>query len=409
MNSQYPILRLVSSDNIVIPDANLDATDATSRNAYLWNADIYQGAVASDWFYAYQVIAYANIVRDGLPASGTPATNPSYRAVQGAALFYRSLALYQLCQLYCKSYQPLSASADPGVPVRQSADVNIRLGRGTVEADYQQILSDLKGADTLLPATAPYRTRPTSLAATALLAKVYLTMGDYVNALIYADRALKAYGTLLDYNTLRTTTANPFPTFTQGHPEVIFYATAYSLSTVTGSSASRSRVAPDLYASYPLGDLRRTAFYTADGTTGNYRFKGSYAAVTNNFCGLATNELYLIRAECLARAGNMSDAAADLNLLLKSRVTSATFFPYVPADQNALLRRILLERRKELPYTGNLRWEDLRRLNADPQFALTLSRTYRGTAYTLMPQSNRYVLPLPADEITLNNLEQNPR
>lgn len=409
MNSQYPILGLVSSDNIYIPDANLDATDATSRNAYLWNGDIYQGAIASDWFFAYQVIAYANIVLDGLPGSGAASTDPAFRAIQGAALFYRSLALYQLCQLYCKPYQSLSASADPGVPVRLSSDVNVRFSRGTVETDYRQIISDLQEAATLLPATAPLRTRPTAPAAAALLAKVYLAMGDYPKALAFADQALNTYGTLLDYNTLRTTTANPFPTYAQGNPEVIFYATAYSLSTVTGSAASRSRVAPDLYAVYPAGDLRRTAYYTADGATGNYRFKGSYAAVTNNFCGLATNELYLIRAECLNRAGNLSAAAADLNGLLKNRLTPATFAPYVPADQSALLRRILLERRKELPYTGNLRWEDLRRLNADPQFALTLSRTYRGTVYMLTPQSNRYVLPLPADEITLNNLEQNPR
>jgi hypothetical protein len=125
------------------------------------------------------------------------------------------------------------------------------------------------------------------------------------------------------------------------------------------------------------------------------------------FGGLATDELYLIRAECKVRAGNLSAALSDLNKLLRSR-WKGKYQDIVLQDQEAVLSIILKERRKELVFRG-LRWGDLRRLNRDSRFAVTLTRTLDGQVYQLLPRDKRYVLPIPEQEVTLGGIVQNER
>ena len=72
------------------------------------------------------------------------------------------------------------------------------------------------------------------------------------------------------------------------------------------------------------------------------------------------------------------------------------------------LKKILTERRKELLLRG-IRWTDLRRLNYDSQFATTLTRVVNTQIITLMPNDNRYVYPIPNDEILYSGVTQNPR
>jgi len=73
------------------------------------------------------------------------------------------------------------------------------------------------------------------------------------------------------------------------------------------------------------------------------------------------------------------------------------------------LKIILDEKRKELPFTGNSRWEELRRLNKEQAFAKTLTRFVNNQTYTLAPNDNRYVWPIPDQEIRLTGMAQNPR
>ncbi len=128
-----------------------------------------------------------------------------------------------------------------------------------------------------------------------------------------------------------------------------------------------------------------------------------------NFCGLAANEMYLIRAECLARQGNKEAALSDLNALLRKRFKTGTFTDLGAASVLDALTLVLSERRKELPFTGNIRWEDLRRLNKEANFRRTLTRIVSGNTYTLLPNDARYVLPIPQVEIEITGLTQNER
>jgi hypothetical protein len=126
------------------------------------------------------------------------------------------------------------------------------------------------------------------------------------------------------------------------------------------------------------------------------------------FSGIANDEVYLNRAEARVRNGNVNGALEDINALLVKRWRTGTFTPIIETNAAALLNIILAERRKELLFRGN-RWTDLRRLNKDVNLSKTLSRALNGIEYTLPPNDERYVYPIPFQEISISGIVQNPR
>lgn len=377
------------------------------RNSYTWAKDIYAGVLTGEWNTPYRQVFYTNVVLDAfarLPEAD--ASSDEGRSVKGTALFFRAFALYNLAIQFTLPYDQATAAGDPGVPVRIHADVTERVGRGTVAGTYAQILADLAAARELLPATAVVKTRPTVAVLQALRARIALSMEDYAAAALYADSALAVNHTLLDYSKLNAGASRPFPrALPNGNDEVSFYAGLLPY-TFDGPSAA-TYVDPALYQSYDDHDLRKTLFFKPL-SPGNYKFRGNYAGSVTLFGGLANDELYLVRAECRARAGDRDGAMADLNTLLVTRWAPGSFVPYQAADAEDALVQVLRERRKEL-VGRNLRWDDLRRLNKDPRFRLTLRRTVGGQSYVLEPGSARYVYPIPDEEVRLGGLAQNER
>jgi hypothetical protein len=123
---------------------------------------------------------------------------------------------------------------------------------------------------------------------------------------------------------------------------------------------------------------------------------------------LALDEVYLIAAECKARGTDVDAAGELLNTLLAKRYRKGSFTPLRSMDASELLKLILEERRKELVFRG-VRWSDLRRLNIDDQLAITVYRTVKGDELQLLPNSPKYLFPIPDQEIQVNKLIQNPR
>jgi hypothetical protein len=160
-----------------------------------------------------------------------------------------------------------------------------------------------------------------------------------------------------------------------------------------------------LFAQYDNNDLRRSLFFK-NGGPGNVTFIGSYDGSRAPFGGIATDEIYLIATECYARMNNINNAMATLNSLLTKRWVSGTFVPLSASDQDSALKLILTERRKELVYR-NLRWGDLKRLNAEGKYKQTLTREILGQTYTLGPGDRRYEFQLPAKVVQLSGMQQN--
>jgi len=405
LNYNLPSLSMVGDGDYYITDAEYNSLGyPPEKSAYTWaaTADFYNGQPLNEWKFAYARILEDNVVLDGIPALKVNAANQvAYNNVKGSALFFRSLDFYDLSQEFCKVYDASTANTDLGLPLRISSDINLTVGRASVQQTYDQMIGDLLQAVPLLPATPLYPTRPSKPAVFGLLARVYLSQENYSKALLYADSCLQIQNSLLDFNQLSLTAAAPITYFNK---EVIFHAV---LSSYTSATPAGLTVDSTLYRSYNANDLRLGIYFTTQ--SGRITNKTSYVGSAYNlFGGIATDEIYLDRAECYARAGNTAAAMNDLNTLLENRYKTGTYTSPVPASADAALALIIAERRKELCFR-NLRWSDLRRLNKDPRFQVTITRVVSGQTYTLAPNSSRYVLPLDPIETTIGGLQQNPR
>jgi tetratricopeptide (TPR) repeat protein len=372
------------------------------KSAYVWAPTdrFYEGELSSGWEQGYKRILTANLSLEGIEKiKFTQADRLAWNNVKGSALFFRSFDFFNLSQVYCKAYSPSSAHADLGLPLRVESNVNNQVKRSTVQQTYDQIIKDLKSAGQLLGIAPLSKTRPSKEAVFALLARAYLSMENYDQAEVYADSALQIQYKLLDYSTLNANAAYPIGRF---NTETIFHSSfTYGIF-----NASRLIVEPDLISAYSGDDLRRVVFFKPV-ANGGMTFKGNYSGDKSLFGGLATDELYLIRAECKARAGDLNAALSDLNKLLRSR-WKGKYQDVVSQDQGAVLSVILKERRKELVFRG-LRWSDLRRLNRDSRFAVAITRTLNDQVYQLLPGDKRYVLPIPEQEVKLGGILQNER
>src|SRR5690606_4378701 len=205
---------------------------------------------------------------------------------------------------------------------------------------------------------------------------------------------------LIDYNVIDRVKNYPFARLNE---EVLFHS---SMLNSTAFSQAGLNAATELLDLYAPDDLRREAFFRETG--GRITYKGSYNGSAVPFNGLTTAEVLLIRAESACRLGMPEIALADLDLLLRHRISSDSYVAPVISDDWELLLFILSERRRELAFRG-IRWKDLRRLNRDGDLAVTLERTVEGQTFRLEPNDKRYVLPIPYDALTQGGLVQNER
>ncbi|MGO4289283.1 RagB/SusD family nutrient uptake outer membrane protein [Chitinophaga sp. RAB17] len=401
---------IMTDDLFLTEDQYGDVPQDYFQRTYTWSKDLFApDDDIRDWSAPYKIIFYANTIKEGLRAN--PAGLQEARnQVEGEADFYRAYAYFNLLNTFAKQYNVATSGKDPGVPLRLSSDVTAPVTRNSVKEVYAQILTDVNDAIKLLPVKATYKTRPSRAAAHALAARIYLQIGDYDRAMEQATAGLSLQNTLLDYNKVDPENSPfdaVFPVTIVSNPEVIF------ISSTTGIYAKNNFISPDVYQLYNSHDLRTSLFFREMPDQGDYQFIGSYndggsTNVPNPFSGFSVAELYLIRAECYARKNETGKAMGDLNTLLVNRFEADAFQPLTAASPKEALKIVLKERRKELIFR-NLRLMDLKRLNVDPEYAITLTRTLNNETFTLLPGDNRYVFPIPAKETSATHLEQNPR
>jgi tetratricopeptide (TPR) repeat protein len=408
-NTGYPADGELSADDFYLDDAgyNRDVVTIEARTLYTWQPNAIR--ISADvWTKQYNKVYHTNLVLETLAT--LPATDAAVPNLKGTALFLRAYAMWHLAQLYIKPYNAENLG-QPGLPVHLKSDINDVPGRGTVEETYNQILADLEAAVELLNSTASVSSRPDKAAAYAMLARVYLSMGNYAAAQTNADSALQLKNELLDYNEANPGTLTPFVRFNK---EVLFHSVKAREDALDPGYGEGNMAVIDsvLYQTYDDNDLRKAIFFkenldAADYETplGTYRFSGNYEPSVSSaqFNGLSVDELYLIRAEGYARGNEVAKAMADINTLLKSRYVTGTFTDLTAANAEEALEIVLRERRKELVMRG-LRWTDLRRLQDHE-----LKRVIDGTTYTLPVGDSRYTLLIPQEVITNSKLAQNSR
>ncbi|MBL1409816.1 RagB/SusD family nutrient uptake outer membrane protein [Sphingobacterium faecale] len=403
-------LATVSADEYIINEANWNSAPAIERNASVWNEEIYElGGKVEDWNRPFAIIFYVNNALNVLSGMDKKMqTTKHYKELKGWSLFNRSYANYELARLFCKSYDENTAKTDLGVPIRTSPDIDVVVQRSSVDATYTHILKDVTES---IPLLSTERTtnllKPNRTAAYSLLARIYLDMGKYTEAESYVDSALNLYNVLLDYNVLSQTTNSPF---SLDNAEIIFSTmTVGQYRLASGGTINRIyTINPELLELYGTEDIRSKVFFLSDGL-GQTVMKRTYNGLgAYGFTGLATDELYLIKAECLARRDKGGEALEWIHDLLQKRYTTDKV-PMLEELQSRgpVLETVLEERRKELVWRS-IRWSDIKRLNRDGK-GIELVREIGDKKYTLSPNDPRYVLPIPDDEIAFSGLTQNKR
>lgn len=403
MNGSFPNAGEICADNYYLLDEDWASLGwELPQNLYLWKK---VAVIDRNWSLPYRVIMTANVILDNLDNININSSIEKKRAreLKAMALFIRAYYHFALSQLYMAVYNKATAGSDMGIPLKESSDMNEKIVRASSQQTYDFIISDIMKSIGGLSPMPDKKYLPSRPAAYGLLSRVYLSMQQYQKAGLYADSCLKLYNTLIDYNSVDATSNAPFAEF---NAEDI-----YDTQTLYPSifSQRRAKIDSTLYTSYLDNDIRKQAFFTSNGD-GTFYFKGNYTGKVFNptmFTGIATDEIYLTRAECYARKGDSVKAIQDLNRLMSHRIKSVEFVPKTTPIAGGLLKLILRERRKELLYRG-LRWTDLRRLNKEPEFADTLYRFINGQQYQLLPSSNRYTLQIGRRTIQISGIHQNP-
>lgn len=353
----------------------------------------------------------------------------------GEAKYLRAFAYFNLVRVY------------GGVPLvlKQTTKLEgLEVSRNTVDECYEQIISDLQEAKSVLPSVGQLPKgnlgRATKGAATALLAKVYLTRGDYQNVVKETAEVMQMGYKLYDNY------ADNFDVEKENGQESI-YEIQYKRNTpgVMGSNFNGFYRPPFVningwvgygddpvirnhYECYEAGDLRRDVnvrLYTKEeypNMSSNYEFPcyvnkfldPSPLAIRsqggeNNYPILRYSDVYLMRAEAL-NALNPSDAEA-YNCLntVRRRAFGLNMNEASDIDIKAGLSKedfldvILLERRKEFAFEGQRRFDLLR------THKLKEAMMAQNPTIGAMVEEKHYLLPIPVTELDANKLlEQNP-
>ncbi|NSL85708.1 RagB/SusD family nutrient uptake outer membrane protein [Chitinophaga sp. Mgbs1] len=383
----FPPVLLYCTDNYY--EEFDDISTVPAANAYYWRPGIDQNEKDNPvaWGDLYNSIYHTNVIINNV-MSATDGSPEARAATLAEALVVRADCYFMLLTLFAKAYNPATAASDPGLPLVHSTDVTSKTPpRASLKTTLDTIVTNVTDAIASLPLTNLNKYRPTKNAAYSLLARVYLYMQDYDNCGKYTDLLLAAPHAMLNYNDYED--AYSFPP-TDFSPEVIWQRGSLDYEIPGGMGIQHAL--SDLYES---GDLRKEFLtYTLASTPDDYHYfaESGYP----NF-GTTYQEMYLNKAEVLARK-NQPDAAMNmLNQLRKHRFTPAAYKPVTASGQEDALKKVLEERRRELAFRGP-RWMDMKRLDREGRMPL-VERRVNSTGVlkaTLEPGSRKYVFQIPA-------------
>ncbi|WP_425637932.1 RagB/SusD family nutrient uptake outer membrane protein [Algoriphagus yeomjeoni] len=393
---------LILSDDIFITDDGLLALPDNIRDGYLWKRQLSdaQGSMPT-WSFAYGNIFKFNVVLEEAEkiTPADEAEKSQLDRIKGAALYLRSQNYFELLQIFT---HPVISQADlgkDGVPLMLTPDFSAPKGKSTVGEVYDQIIEDLIKALDLLPEVPVDALRPSKVASYGLLARIYLQLGGYDQALNFANQALSIKSDLMNLNSNSYLSNLPITLYTYPIPrfneEVVLHILAGSQSYMYSNLTFVNQV---VYDSYDENDIRKYLYFTAPDQLGRVNFAGNFSGEYLVFAGITTGELYLIKAEALARKEREEEALQTLNILLESRFYEDTFIPYTAENVGSVLKIVLEERRKEMIYRGILRWTDMRRFLKDQNWSGVSPRVVEGVTYDLGTSPENYFLEIPLNE-----------
>lgn len=110
------------------------------------------------------------------------------------------------------------------------------------------------------------------------------------------------------------------------------------------------------------------------------------------------------------RVGDKDKALAHLDKLRDMRIRNNVHFTPSDYTKEEVLKMVIDERRKEFAFVGLTRLIDLKRLNRESWFAKTITHSAgsEGT-WTLPANDPRYIMPVPENVLSFNDMPQYER
>jgi starch-binding outer membrane protein, SusD/RagB family len=373
----------------------------------LWKANYYWDVNAnrinlnltdeSAYYTAYAAISTFNLILQHAPTA-TDATDADKSTLIAQAKLGRAMHYFILANYYADTYEASNASSKLSVPLIESADIDAPHKQVTIQEMYDHIISNVTEAIPNLPDKGATVVHGTKGAAYAFLARVYLQMSDYDKALSYANQALAVNDKLFDYvafyNSYKTQIdqANNYPSLPS--PRGYNYVENYIF--MHGEQIYSKRewsIRVDRAARFETGDamlLSRWKSRLVGAETYFYAINTGYF----NEGGITTSEVYLIKAECLARKNDLSGAMDALNAVRVKRILPANYTALTAGSTKEAIDYI--RRTKENETLFNIvAFADMRRFNKDPLYARTLTKTENGATISLKPDSHMWTMPIP--------------
>ena len=409
----------------------MSADFASTATAYNWFMGIYRfteqirtgNRPYMAWRYYYRLIKGANEVLDLLGGDEEIPEDEISKGYYGQAKVMRAYCYFYLVNLY---QHPYSDKKDaPGVPVYRTQLTAESSAQSSVKEVYDLIITDLEDAIIALENfnRGTDKSKADKYVALGFLANAYLMRGeagDYQNAANAANTVITSgkFPLMTSNDVINsgfrslsipswmwgvdlTAENSPgLPTF-WGH--VDYYTYSYSFA------GNIKVIDADLYASIPSSDVRKGQFGSPTDGVGVpplapiYKFyhegrvPGGDRTWTADEVYMRVEEMYLIQAEALARAGNASGAKVALKSLLDLRdPVAAASLASMTDDQ--LMEAIYFNWRVEM-------WGEGKTLFAVKRYKKTVKRA---TNHALLPGESfpynyeRMIFEIPENE-QINN------
>lgn len=353
------------------------------------------------YYGGYQGISTFNLIIENA-LTATKATEQEQRVVWAQAKLLRAMNYFNLVNFYADTYVASTASTKLSVPLITSANINAPSKQVTIQELYDFILNDIKDALPYLPKVSQTALHPNLGAGYAFNARVNLQMNNYTEALKNADLALAENNKLYDwigyYNANKAVIDVSNSYTTTPSPMGFNYVENYTFRHGSSSNLGAEFDIPVERAQrFETGDARfisRWKIRTVGAETSYRRtLTGAF-----NFGGITTVEVYLIKAECLARAGQIADALTVLNTVRKTRILPASYQDISTTDKATALNAIYRTKNNELIMTL-IPYADARRLNAEGVYKVSFTKVVGGKTYTLSSDSHLWTSPFPQGAI----------
>lgn len=317
------------------------------------------------WLFHYRVINNANAIIGAIDdANGSQADKND---IKGQALAYRAWAYHRLVTRFSQAYKNGANANLPGVPIYLTAASGETQGnpRGTIQQVVDRIDEDINQAIALLEDGATTHTEKSHINANVahgIAARIAMYKWDYVAALDHAKKAMVGYGFMSgsDFGSGMNSSSNPefmwCSTLSAQQYQGLGIRSWISFVDESapgyaGLTSVERKITKQLYDQLDASDRRRV-WWTPTGNPNYHQRKFRTSNPESFDCDvlyMRVAEMYLIAAEAAARTDQIPEARNHLEALLTTRHTGSVS---IPTTKEALIDRILLERRIELWLEG---------------------------------------------------------